>query len=360
MRSLPLLITLSLLPGCATYYTGPASDHFDGRRFFNPAAPEARSPLAFLRWRLTRNPGPWPQRVPLRAADRPPARIAGGTLRVSFVNHATVLLQTRGLNILTDPVWSERASPVDWAGPRRVQPPGIAFEDLPPIDVVLLSHNHYDHMDLDTLARLQQRDAPRVLLPLGNDRILAGHEPSLRSEPLDWGDAVRLAEGVTVTAEPMLHWSARGLFDRNQALWAAFVIATPEGAVYFVGDSGYGDGRLFREAGARHAPIRLALLPIGAYAPRWFMRPAHMTPAEAVRAHRDLGAVRSIAIHHGTFRLADEAYAAPRRALAAARDAAGLAAACFPAPVNGEHFRLPPGGDCPAGTDGVRAGGAGH
>jgi len=346
MRSLPLLMMFSLLTGCASYYAGPPSGHFDGRHFFNPSVSEQRPPFAFLRWQLTRDPGPWPERVPLRAADRPPDRVNGGALRVSFVNHATVLLQTRGLNILTDPVWSQRVSPVDWAGPRRVQPPGVAFEDLPPIDVVLISHNHYDHMDLDTLARLQRRDAPRVLVPLGNDTILAAHTPPLRAEPLDWGDSVRLAEGVTVTAEPMLHWSARGLFDRNEALWAAFAIGTPEGTVYFVGDSGYGDGRLFREAGSRHAPIRLALLPIGAYEPRWFMRPAHMNPAEAVRAHQALGAARSIAIHQGTFRLADEAYAAPRRELARAREAAGVAAACFPAAVNGEHFLFAPEDGC--------------
>lgn len=346
MRTLPLLVLISLTAGCAGYYDGPPSDHFDGRRFHNPGAPVERPPFAFLRWQLTREPGPWPDFRPLAATDQPPERVHGGELRVSFVNHATVLLQTRGLNILTDPVWSERVSPLSWAGPRRVQPPGIAFDDLPPIDLVLVSHNHYDHLDLATLARLQRRDRPRVLVPLGNDAILAAHDPPLASEALDWGDRVTVAEGVSVTAEPMRHWSARGLFDRNRALWAAYALRTPEGTVYFVGDSGYGDGELFREAGARHAPIRLALLPIGAYEPRWFMRPVHMTPAEAVRAHADLGAARSLGIHQGTFRLADEAYAAPRRDLAAAREAAALPADCFPAPGNGDVLRLEPEPRC--------------
>ncbi|PWG62034.1 MBL fold metallo-hydrolase [Spiribacter halobius] len=339
MRLLLVLVTLGLA-GCASYYQGPPSDHFDGRRFHNPEPRIERPPFAFLRWLLTRDPGAWPEHVPLAQADRPPRRVEGGMLRVSFVNHATLLLQTRGLNILTDPVWSERASPVSWAGPRRVQPPGIAFDDLPPIDVVLVSHNHYDHLDLATLARLQARDAPRVLVPLGNDAILARHDPPIAADALDWGDRVALSRSVAVTAAPMRHWSARGPFDRNAALWAAFAISTPEGTIYFVGDSGY-DAAMFREARQAFAPIRLALLPIGAYEPRWFMRPVHMTPAEAVQAHRDLAAPRSLGIHQGTFRLADEAYDAPRQALARARQAAGVPAACFPAPANGEVFTLP-------------------
>lgn len=334
------LLVIALAGGCARYYEGPQSPHFDGRRFVNPEHDAQRPPFAFLRWQLTRDPGPWPESVERARRDRPPQRVEGGDLRVGFVNHATVLLQTRGLNILTDPVWSERVSPVSWAGPRRVQPPGIEFEDLPPIDVVLISHNHYDHLDTATLQRLRTRDRPRILLPLGNDAILSAQRPSIPSEPMDWGDEIALSADVSVRAEPMLHWSARGLFDRNRALWAAFAIRTPEGVIYFVGDSGYGSGTLFREAGRRHAAVRLALLPVGAYQPRWFMRPVHMTPAEAVSAHRHLGAGISLGIHQGTFRLGDEAYDAPEADLKAALDAAGLPGEAFPLPRNGEYWHL--------------------
>jgi len=318
-----------MLTACGEYYDGPPSDHFDGERFFNPGRPSDKGFLDFLRWQLTAERGPWPDAVPLRHRAIPPERVPGGALRVTLVGHATVLIQTRGLNILTDPVWSERASPVSWAGPERVHKPGIRFADLPRIDAVLVSHNHYDHLDLDTLQRLWERDRPRIIVPLGNDAIIRDHDADIEVRALDWGERSRLSERVAVALEPLQHWSARGLFDRNEALWGAFVVTSPDGPIYFAGDTGYGDGRSFRRVRARYGPVRLAMLPIGAYEPRWFMRYQHMNPDEAIRAHRDLDARRSLGIHFGTFRLADDAYAQPLRDLQAARRARDVAPHVF-------------------------------
>ena len=200
------------------------------------------------------------------------------------MGHASLLLQTAGLNILIDPVWSERVSPVSFAGPKRVNDPGIAFEALPPIDVVLVSHCHYDHLDVETLSRLAAAHRPRVITPLGNDTIMQAHDPAIRAEAYDWHQRIELGNDVAVTLVPTRHWSARGLTDRNKALWASFVIETPAGRIYHVADSGYGDGHHFRAARDRYGPFRLAILPIGAYEPRWFMRDQHMNPEEAVRA----------------------------------------------------------------------------
>jgi L-ascorbate metabolism protein UlaG (beta-lactamase superfamily) len=235
-----------------------------------------------------------------------------------------MLIQAAGLNLLIDPVWSERASPFRFAGPKRVNDPGIAFDDLPSIDAVLVSHGHYDHLDVATLLRLARFHHPRVITPLGNDAIMRRHDPTIRAQAHDWGDRVELGAGVAVTLAPSRHWTARGLFDRNKALWAAFVIETPAGRIFHVADSGYGDGRHFRAARERHGPFRLAILPIGAYEPRWFMRDQHMNPEESVRAFLDCGAELALAHHHGTFQLTDEAIDAPVEALQAARAAAGV------------------------------------
>lgn len=354
-RARPLLaVAVVALAACADYYDGPPSDHFDGERFFNPGKRSDKGFLDFLHWQLTADRGPWPEAVPRLHRAVPPSRVDGGALRVTFVGHATVLLQTRGLNILTDPVWSARASPVSWAGPERVHEPGIAFEALPPIDAVVVSHNHYDHLDLDTLERLWRRDRPRIVVPLGNDAIIEDRDPDMAVRALDWGERVALSDAVGVALAPLQHWSARGLFDRNEALWGAFVLTTPDGAVYFAGDTGYGEGRHFRRARQRYGSIRLALLPIGAYEPRWFMRYQHMNPDEAVRAHGDLDAERSLAIHFGTFRLADNGYAEPLRDLRAARRSRGVAPTVFRTLRPGELWVL----DAPASPAGADADGS--
>ncbi len=326
--------------GLADYYDGPASDHFNGVRFFDPHGMPPKSVAELLGWLATRSPAPWPERVALAETNTPPTRVFGADCRVAWVGHASILVQTGGLNMLLDPVWSERASPVAFAGPRRVVEPGVRFEDLPPIDIVLVSHGHYDHLDVATLSRLAQSHRPRVITPLGNDAIMRAHDPQIRAEAYDWGDRVDLGAGCAVTLAPMRHWTARNLFDRNKALWAAFVLETPFGRIYHVGDSGYGDGAHFRAARERHGPFRLAILPIGAYEPRWFMREQHMNPEEAVRAFVDCGAEQALAHHFGTFQLTDEPIDAPLAALAEARDAAGIPPERFVAFAPGETLTL--------------------
>lgn len=293
------------------YYEGPVSDHFDGQFFYNPGHTKGKSFKDSLRWMLSRDRPVWPEYRELAVTDQPPQQVTGGKLRLAYVGHASILLQTRGLNILLDPVWSDRASPVSWVGPKRAHSPGIRFEDLPPIDVVLLTHSHYDHMDIPFLAMLWQRDRPRVIAPLGNDSILKRKLPQLQVETYDWYEQAELGGSLRVHLTPALHWSARSVWDRRRALWASFVLESPDGSLYLVGDTAFGNGDIFRQAAARYGPFRLALLPIGAYLPRWFMREHHMDPQEAVRAHSLLKAAYSVPLHYGTFPLADDTYAGP-------------------------------------------------
>jgi L-ascorbate metabolism protein UlaG (beta-lactamase superfamily) len=289
--------------------------HFDGKRFFNPDAPQARGLRDVLRWKLTSRPASSPRFISDVEPAHPPAAVEGAVegkaLRVTMVNHSTVLLQQHGCNILTDPIWSERASPLSWAGPPRRRMPGVRFEDLPRIDVVLLSHNHYDHLDLPTLRRLAEPGHAGFVVPLGVGRLLRSQGIGPVHE-LDWGESQALA-GTTIHCVPALHFSARGPFDRNRTLWCGYMVEAAGRNVYFAGDTAFGEHfALIRERfGAPH----VALLPIGAYEPRWMMSPVHMDPEEAVRAHRILGASTSIAIHHGTFQLADEGLDAPKERL---------------------------------------------
>jgi L-ascorbate metabolism protein UlaG (beta-lactamase superfamily) len=307
-------------------YSGPVSDHFDGERFFDPDGVPPKSLRQVLRWQFGRGRkrAIWPEWAPSSHADTPPARVDGDTVRLSFVGHVSWLIQTAGLNILVDPVWSERASPLFFAGPKRRNDPGIAFEALPGIDVVLVSHGHYDHLDRPTLSRLAASFSPRVITPLGNDVAMREADGAIKAEAFDWHERVELGDRVAVTLVPTRHWSARGLFDRNKALWASFVLETPAGKIYIVCDSGYGEGTHFRHVAEAHGPLRLAILPIGAYEPRWFMRDQHMNPADAIKALADCGAAQALAHHHGTFQLTDEAIDAPAMALQAALDEAKL------------------------------------
>jgi L-ascorbate metabolism protein UlaG (beta-lactamase superfamily) len=317
---LGLLATLPFLGGSvgaarassgSFYYNGPISDHFDGQRFFNPGSEAGPRGFGdFLRWKIGEPRTPWPDEFPSPYRDEPPLQLDPRSLRVALVGHATFLIQIGGLAILTDPVWSQRASPFRFAGPRRYNDPGIAFNALPRIDAVVISHCHYDHLDLDTLARLWQRDRPRIVAPLGNAAIIQAQHPDIAVESVDWGDAVRLdgpgVAGATITTEPAHHWSARGVSDRNHALWASYVIRSANRAVYFAGDCGFGGGRNFRAIAARHPRLDIALLPIGAYEPRWFMKEQHMNPDDAVEAFKILDPRRAIGFHWGTFRLTNE------------------------------------------------------
>ncbi len=318
------------------YHSGPPSDHFDGTRFFNPGEPDTdRSLRQVLRWKLVGGAAAWPVTVPV-TPTRPDPHVAG--LRITMVGHATLLIQAAGLNLLTDPVWSERASPLRFAGPKRVTAPGIAFADLPRIDAVLLSHCHYDHMDVATLRRLQAAHDPLMVMPLGNDAIVRAAVPNARIAVGDWHERIALREDACTTLTRANHWSARTINDRRMALWSGHFIDTPAGSVWFAGDTGYGDGAIFRDIRNRHGAPDAALIPIGAYEPRWFMAPQHVDPAEAVRIMLDVEAGYALGIHWGTFQLTDEAREAPPFALVTALAEAGIPPTRFAAAQPGRAY----------------------
>jgi L-ascorbate metabolism protein UlaG (beta-lactamase superfamily) len=295
--------------------------HYKNGRFFNPGVPDQDFRQVF-RWMRTRIPGPWPSWIPSEPGPPPPARVHGRLLRATFINHATFLLQTADKNILTDPIWSLRASPVQWAGPKRHRAPGIRFEDLPPIDALLISHNHFDHFDRPTLRRLARAGQPAVFCPLGLAQPL--RRIGFRDvHEMDWGQSTEWC-GIPVHCVPAQHFAARTPFDRNRTLWCGWVLSPEAGNLYFAGDSGFGS--LFRQIGERLGPMRLALLPIGAYEPEWFMGPMHMTPEQAIEVHSLVQANTTIPTHYGTFSLADDGETAPldrlKKALAGHPEAA--------------------------------------
>jgi L-ascorbate metabolism protein UlaG (beta-lactamase superfamily) len=263
-----------------------------------------------LKWQLSGKRQKWPRSIENRSHTAPPNRVLGKNLNVTWIGHSTVLIQTAGLNIVTDPFFSQRASPFQFLGPKRIRNPGIAIKDLPPIDLVLLSHNHYDHLDAPALATLKNIHNPKLITTLNN----GGYVKNYPCTELDWRQSVEHG-AVRITLMPALHWSKRSVSDTNKALWGAFVIETDGGALYFAADTGYGTGETFHEVKSKFGAPRLSLLPIGAYEPRWFMKPQHMNPQEAVQAHLDLDSAKSLAIHHGTVQLTDEAVNAPVVAL---------------------------------------------
>lgn len=333
MRASALALLAAFAAGClaAPPYRGPRSPHFDGDRFENLRPDRARGFTDFLRWQLESESKEWPDWVEAAPATPPPPRVEHG-VRVTFVNHATLLIQLGGLNILTDPVWSERVTPVSWIGPKRHHEPGLRFEDLPRIHLVLVSHNHYDHMDVPTLRALEARDLPLILVGLGGRRLLE-REGLRRVGELGWWQSLQLGF-VRVTFTPAQHWSGRAMVDRNVNQWGSFYLRHRDVGLYFAGDTAAGPH--FAEVKARLGAPTVALLPIGAYEPRWFMRTQHLDPADALDAHAQLGAETSIAMHFGTFDLSDEAIDDPPRALAEERAARGLPPAAFRV--------LPPGG----------------
>jgi L-ascorbate metabolism protein UlaG (beta-lactamase superfamily) len=309
----------------------PVTDHFDGERFFNPHAPQGKTLQDVRRWRRMRQKEQWPAHVDV-PRQPPPTRTRGDRISATFIGHSTFLFQIGGICVLTDPIWSKRCSPVWFAGPRRVRRPGQSLDVLPGVDILLVSHNHYDHMDFPTLRRVRRRWAPQTATGLRNARHLA--KAGIRSAvELDWWQSTEIA-GARVTYVPAQHFSSRGLYDRNRCLWGGFVVEAAGAAIYFAGDSGYCPH--FAEIARRFPRIDLALLPIGAYEPRWFMRQQHVDPEEAVRAHLEVGAHRSLGMHFGTFQLTDEAIDAPLLALRTARAAAGVAQADFDVLAFGE------------------------
>lgn len=327
--------------GANRYYSGPASDHFDGRVFFNPDGTPPRRFADFLKWQFGGNRARWPASWPSpHPPAKPEARIDGRDLRVTMVGHASLLIQIAGLNILTDPVWSERCSPFSFVGPKRVNPPGIAFDSLPEIELVILTHNHYDHLDLPTLKRLHVRHDPLVVTPLGNDTIVKDAIPAMRVAARDWEESIGLGP-ATIHVEPVHHWSARGTGDRRMALWAGFVIETPAGRIYHVGDTGFHQGINYRAAAEKHGGFRLAVLPFGAYEPRWFMEAQHQNPEEAVEGFRLCNASFAVGHHWGTFQLTNEPIEEPRERLNAALAAHGVPRERFRPMLPGEVWDVP-------------------
>lgn len=362
--SLVLTVLLSL-PACVTGPDIPAgkaqqvSEHFDGVRYFNPGVAQTPSSLSgqttkrgttwwVWKWIFRAGWPEWPEQTGFLPGPPPVTRAPEGSIHVTPVGHATFLIQMDGLNILTDPIWSERCSPVSWVGPERHSKPGIRFEDLPPVDVVLVSHNHYDHFDIPTLKGLAKKRTPRAVVPLGNYALMRSTGIPAVDE-LDWWQSVRLSSVVTVTLVPAQHFSGRTLWDRNQTLWGGFVISGPSGNVYYAGDTGYGPH--FHEIARRFSPIRVALLPIAPFRPETdgttpqHRSIVHMGPAEAVTAHRDLGEPLSVAAHFQVFRLGVEGFTDAPDVLAASLKEHGLAASSFVAPVFGRVIRIPPAMD---------------
>lgn len=320
MSFIAVIIVLFAI-GCfwfaAPPYQGSITDHFDGSYFYN--APKAERRFAgFLKWMWTREPSVWRDWTDAPPGPPPPSRVGRGKLRITFINHATVLVQMDGLNILTDPVWSEKIGPLSWVGPRRHRPPGIEFEALPPIHVVLISHSHYDHLDMPTIERLVKKHKPKIYAGLGNEAFFKKYDID-KAHDMDWWDSVELEKGVTLTFVPSKHFSGRGLCDRNRTLWGGFVIEGSGGRVYFAADTGIGPH--FTQIKEKLGPPKVSLLPIGAFLPRWFMAPVHLSPEEAVEAHSILGSSFSVPVHYGTFRLGDDGELTPIKRLRAALDA---------------------------------------
>jgi len=324
-------------------WKGPVTDHFDGKRFHS-IDPVRLTLGDWVKRVATRHQRPWRDFTDTPPGERPPARVGPGKMRVTFVNHATVLLQMDGVNLLTDPTWANRADPL--VGARRRRPPGLRFEDLPSIDAVLVSHDHHDHMDLPTLRRLSAAFHPAVFTGLGNAAYL-GHEGVSGGRDLDWWQSAEISPGVRVTAVPARHLSGRGLFDRDRTLWCGFLVTGPSGGAYFAGDTGFGSH--FERIRERFAPLRLALLPIGGFVPVWYMHQQHMGPADAVRACAELGAATCVPIHFGTFPVSDDAEFEPVEGLHAALARRPELAPRFTILDNGQSLDVPP----PAGSAAV-------
>lgn len=295
-------------------FTGDTSNLksiYDGEKFLNikndselvnDENKERPSFWSFIKQR--RETPKWEMQELPNGESKPKERVDGKEIQVTFVNHATVLIQTEGLNILTDPIWSKRASPFSFIGPKRYMPVGVLFDDLPKIDIILLSHNHYDHMDIDTLKKISNRDEQIIYTHLGVSDYLKKRDIN-GSIDMDWWDKIDYSQEIEIHSVPAQHFSARAISDRNRTLWGGFVVRTQNGDIYFAGDTGYGP---FVDQIKENYPegFRFAMIPIGAYEPRSFMKEMHTSPEDAIMMHKKLGVETSMGIHHGTFNLSLE------------------------------------------------------
>lgn len=314
-------------------------NHFDGKLFYNLFPKTKKRRLRdVLSWLMFRKAVRWPTQKPKIKQKVPEKFVKGQQIHVTFVNHSTMLIQVKGVNILTDPIWSDRCSPFKLWGPKRVASPGIKFNDLPPIDYVLISHNHYDHMDMPTLKLLNQKHNSHFFVSLGNLKYLQRHAIDRVCE-MDWGqEEVLVHHRLKLIFVPAQHASGRGIFDQNKTLWGGFLIEHQNKRIYFAGDTGYGSH--FKYIREKYGSIDLAFLPIGAYMPKWFMSPVHMSPQDAVQAHIDLESKQSIAIHFGAFPLSDESIDAPTQELKATLQNCKISLSKFVALNHGEQVLL--------------------
>ncbi len=320
----------------APKYRGPVSDHFNGKSFVNPGNLKAKGFKDLIKWVRNRDRDPWVEEKNVEIGLKPDYKVKEG-IKLTFVNHSTFLIQTGGLNILTDPIWSERASPVSFAGPKRMRPPGIRFEDLPQIHIILISHNHYDHLDITTLKKLIRKYDPKIITPLG----VGAYIESLGAKhivDMDWWQELGISPEITLACVPAQHFSGRGTFDRDATLWCGYMIKQAGGNIYFAGDSGYGS--FFKEIGRKYPNTRVSLIPIGAYLPKWFMSPIHISPEEAVRVHKDIGSEVSVGMHFGTFPLADDGLHRPIEDLKKALSREGVDHESFRVLEEGESIFL--------------------
>ncbi|MDQ1266951.1 MAG: Lactamase protein [Bacteroidota bacterium] len=336
------LAVLLILAGCCTFsadgYHGAQSANFDGVQFHNTDSSESRNSfLNFLWWRLTRQPGYWLDWHDNPIFPPPSERVGISEIKAAFIGHATVLLQCDSLNILTDPVFSDNIGPFILFNQKRKMPPGIRFENLPPIDIVLVSHNHFDHLDLPSLQRLQDRYHPLILVPLGSRQFLEENGITNVRE-FDWWNDTIIANHLKITFVPSRHFSRRGLCDGDNTLWGGYVIEADLGNIYFAGDTGFGSH--FAEIVKKFGSFSLSLLPIAPIEPRWFMKDIHLDPAEAVEAHILLHSRYSMAIHFGTFQQTDDSQFEPGFELERTLRERGISLHNFILPIPGKGYKI--------------------
>lgn len=303
MRNILVIFLILSCQSCAGYEKKnniKIKAPFDGKRFNNIEPFEDKSLFTVLKWRLFIDRPDWKDVKNQKFFK--PSTLRSDSLKMTLIGHSTVLIQVNNINILTDPHFSMRSSPVSFAGPKRVILPAIKFNDLPPIDLVLISHNHYDHLDLPTLKKLSDKFSSTILVGLGNLDLLKS-EGIKNVYELDWWDKFDF-KGVPVHFTPAQHWSARGPFDKRETLWGGFYIEARK-KIFFAGDTGY--GKIFKMINKKYGDMDIGLIPIGAYAPRWFMKNTHVSPEESVKIFKDLNLKKALGIHFGTFKdLTDE------------------------------------------------------